>query len=221
MFTAFLFATLLGATDTPPTFGAVQGLSPEAVGDLLLAGQTHGVVERVAPPANRALMPPGFEELVLTERASPQGGACVRRSWTVVFSAPPGAAPAEAALSRASAVREVGLLSGAGCGAGEYVRVNGGLAMDEALAALRVLGDLRTGRAAVRFACSDDTRSGLCATPDATQAGLASQRAWLVTRKGAGVELWLGTPGGPVTAVAFLASNPVEVTVNRRVPPPA
>ena len=222
MLLALLAFAVLNASQAPLTLGALQGLPPEAMGNKVLAGQDHGVVVAIEGPNHAAMMAEGFMELVLTQRAGPRSGGCLRRRWTASFLYRRGNAERSAELfDRPWAATEVALPSPA-CTEGEFVRVNTtNISIDDAVAGLKSLDALRSGKARVEISCSDSTSSGLCGTPRAIPRQLAGLRPWMVTKVNGDTEVWLSVArGGTVTAVRFSESRPDLVTVRRYIPPP-
>lgn len=99
--------------------------------------------------------------------------------------------------------------------------MNPGLSIEEALRALRYLRQIRSGKAKIRFSCSDSTGSNLCRTPQEIRRELTRLPAFLVTKSGGNVELVLGKRGQTVTVVSYSETARDDVTVERRVPAPA
>lgn len=220
MLLALLSSALLTSSLAAPTLAALKDLSPEAVGNIVLSGRDHSIVESVASPAVRGLDPPGQVKLQLTERASHRYGGCVRRRWTATFLQTPGSPESSAALHDAWPNTEVALLSNSPCSSGEFVHVNPRLTIEAALRALGHLSDVRSGKAKVRFTCADSTRSKLCRTPEMIRRQLARLPAWAVTMEDGATELWLGEPGQVVTSVSFDQARPLQVKVERAMPAP-
>ncbi|WP_054588010.1 hypothetical protein [Sphingopyxis macrogoltabida] len=73
---------------------------------------------------------------------------------------------------------------------------------------------------AVRFRCSDSTRSGLCRDDERIGAALRDLRAWHVKENGGEAVMWLGEPQQIVTEVRFIFPDPHVVKINRFVPAP-
>lgn len=219
MLLPFLWLMAWSAPEASPSLASIEGLSPEAAGQIILKDHEHGVIESVAQ--DLGLDAPGVTTLKLRERPSSISGGCVRKKWSASFRRQPGVTPGSATLTSAYAVTEVSLPSLPDCSHGEFVHVNPGLTVEEALSALARLQDIRSGRAKVGFSCSDSTASALCETAETIRQELASLPAWAVTRKnGETLELWLGERGHLVTAVSISATAPGHVAVERRVPAP-
>lgn len=217
-----LFASVsLTAPEAAPTIGSIRSLSPQAIGDVVLRGRDHEIIEKVEPPANRALEPPGVVTLELTERPIATEKGCVRRRWIATFRRPPGAAESAAIFHDAYATTQVALRSASTCSTGEFAHVNPGLSIEEALSALRHLRQVRSGKAKVRFSCSDSTGSSLCRTPKIIRRELARLPAWAVTKRDGNIEFWLGKGGQVVTVVSYSDTSLDQVRVERRVPSPA
>jgi len=221
MLPALLASASLTAPEAAPTIGSIRSLSPQAIGHVVLRGRDHGIVEKVEPPAVRALEPPGFVILELTERSIAIANGCVRRRWTATFSRPPGAAESAAIFHDAYAATQVALRSASTCSDGKFAHVNPGLSIEEALSALRHLRQVSSGKAKVRFSCSDSTGSSLCRSPKMIERELARLTAWAVTKRDGKIEFWLGKGEQAVTAVTYSETSLDQVTVERRVPPPA
>lgn len=218
MLLPLLSLTILSPPDAPPSLGSIEGLAPPAVGEVILSGRDHGIIESVTP--DRGLDPPGVVRLILTERPSRTSDACLRRQWRTTFQHKLGAAENTAVLTDAFATNEVSLPTVPDCSNGEFAHVNPGLSIEEALSALRHLAKVRSGKANVRFACSDSTGSKLCRTPKITRQELARLPAWAVTKKNGNIEFWLGKGGQAVTAVSYSETSPDQVSVERRIPAP-
>jgi hypothetical protein len=218
MLLGYLSLISLAAAQAAPTLASIEGLSPEAVGELVLQGREHGTVVKVAPAAQGHLDPPGLVKLELTERATAIPEGCVRRRWIATFRQAPGAAEPAATLSDAWAATEVALRPSSGCPAGRFVHVNYGLGIKDALGALEYLDHIRRNKGRVRFSCSDSTGSALCRNSGTTRQELVKLSAWAVTRRGGMTELWLGEPGQIVTSVIYSEALPDRITVKRSVP---
>jgi hypothetical protein len=220
MLLIFLVSALLNPPQAPLTLGSLAGLSPEALGDRVLAGRDHGIIETVGGPNHAGMMPEGFVELDLTERASRKSSGCVRRRWKARFLYQPGNPEGSATLfDPPSSVNEVALLSPS-CADGGFVHVNPKLSAEDALAALRHLHDVRKGGSRVEISCTDSTRSNLCATPESIRQALAQLRPWAVTKADGATEFWLGERGGTVTAVRFSETQRDLLTIRRFIPAP-
>ena len=217
MLIAVLWLLLAPAPGAIPTIGSLQGLRPAAIGEAVLKGRKHGITQSVIP--DRGLDAPGVVRLKLTERPTQIPGGCLRRKWTASFYHELDAAESTAAFSDAHGAREVALPT-PGCPSGEFAHFNPGLDIDQALGALRHLRDVRSGKAKVRFSCSDSTGSQLCRTPEMIRQELGRLPAWAVSKNGPTFELWLGKGGQAVTAVSFPDTFGNEVMVERRVPAP-
>jgi hypothetical protein len=207
-------APIVGA----PSLASLEHLSPAAIGDVVLRGRDHGVIESVAP--DRGLDPPGVVKLKLTERPSRISGGCVRKQWTASFVSEPEKPRSSATFKDAYSAFEVALPSASGCANGQFAYVNSGMELEHALGALGHLRNLRSGKARVRFSCTDSTGSDLCRTSKAIRRELARLPAWAVTRKAGGIEIWLGQPGQIVTAVRYSETLPDQIRVDRRIPAP-
>ncbi len=218
MLLALLGLTVLTPPEAPPSIASIEGLGPSAIGEVVLRGRDYGTVESVTP--DRGLDPPGVVKLKLTERPFGISGGCLRRQWTATFRHQPGVAERTAMLSDAFMTNDVSLPTVPDCSNGEFAHVNPGLSIEEALSALRHLRHVRSGKAKVRFSCSDSTGSRLCRTPKMIQQELARLPAWAVTKRDADIEFWLGEQGQVVTAVSYSDMWPDQVRVERRVPAP-
>lgn len=219
MLLPFLWLMAWSAPEAPPSLASIEGLSPEAAGELILKDRDHGVIESVT--RDLGLDAPGVTTLKLRERPSRISGGCVRTNWSASFGRRPGATQGSATLTNTYAVTEVSLPTLPDCSQGQFVHVNPGLAVEEAFSALKVLQDIRSGRAKVSFSCSDSTASALCETAETIRQELTRLPAWAVTRKNREtLELWLGERGQAVTALSISATAPGQVMVERRVPAP-
>lgn len=218
MLFAVMWSTLLTPLETPPSIASIQGLKPAAVGEVVLKGRGHGIIESVAP--DRGLDPPGVVKLKLTERPSGTAGGCLRKQWTATFRHGPSAAEGTAVFFDAFETTEVSLPTLPDCSNGEFAHVNPGLSIEEALDALRHLRDVRSGKANVRFSCSDTTGSRLCRTPNMIRQELAKLPVWAVTKINQTIEFWLGERGQVVTVVSYEVTRLDRITVERRIPAP-
>ena len=218
---ALTWAALLGSSQAAPTIASLEGLPPEAAGELVLSGRDHRVIEAVEFPTFAGPPTPGIVDVDLVEQASQQSSGCVRRRWRAAFRRPtPESREGAAVFESAYPTTEVALPSGSACADGEFVHVNPGLPVEQALDALRHLADVRSGDAEVQFSCTDSTGSNLCEGDQMIVQELARLPAWAVTRRDASTEVWLGNRGQAVTSVTF--SNPFspQITVERRMPAP-
>jgi hypothetical protein len=213
-----LILTLFTSPEAPPSIASIEDLEPSAIGEIVLKGREHGIVESVTP--DRGLDPPGVVRLNLTERPSAILRGCVRRKWTATFRHRPGVGEKTAILSDAFMTTEASLPTVSGCSNGEFAHVNPGMSVDEALSALRHLMQVRNGKAKVRFSCSDSTGSRLCRTPRTIRRELAKLPAWAVTKRDGKIEFWLGDRGQTVTAVSYSETWLDQVSVERRIPAP-
>lgn len=221
LFLALAWSALFVSPQTGPTLGSLEGLPPEAVGDLVLSGRDHSVIEAVEFPTFAGPGMPGLVDVDLVEQASRQAGGCVRSRWRAAFRRSALESPqGDATFHSAYPTTEVALPADAGCAEGEFVHVNPGLTVEEALRALGRLVDVRSGNAEVRFSCTDRTQSGLCQSPLTTREELTRLVARVVTRQDGATELWLGDRGQAVTVVAFPDNDPFSVRVERRIPAP-
>lgn len=217
-----LSALLLSAVlPAAPVLSSIEGLPAAEAGAIILAGREHGVVESVAPPATLALMPPGRVERILTERAVAQAEGCVRRRWTAVFRHRPDEPEGAAAFAEARPATEIARPAASGCPDRGFARLGGGIDVAEAFAALRHLDDVVRHRITVDFQCTDSTGTALCATPATIRRDLSGLSAWMVMRRGTGLELWLGEPGQVVTVISYAPARPGHMTVQRKLPSPA
>lgn len=211
---------LMAAAGPPPALGAIERMTPEAAGDLVLAGRHHGPIATVARQAATGMDPPGLVELDLVERTVTEQGGCIRRRWTATFRYEVGTPAETAILSEARAATEVALPAGKSCPSGQYAGVGPGTATDAAVSALRHLARIRQFGDAVRVACTDETTSGLCAGPQAMRDALARIEPWAVWARGTETGLWLGKPGQIVTEIRYSTSDPMSVAIKRSVPAP-
>jgi hypothetical protein len=218
---ALAWFALPGSFQAAPTIASLEGFPPQVVGELVLSGREHRAIEAVKFPTFAGPPTPGVVAVDLVEQAASQSGGCVRRRWRAAFRLPALDSPEGAAVfDRAYPITEVALPSDPGCAEGEFVHVNPGLAVEEALRALDHLADVRSGNAEVHFSCTDSTGSNLCQSDQRIMQELASLPAWAVTTGDSTVEVWLGDRGQAVTRVIFSNPSSVEVTVERRIPAP-
>ncbi|MBA4047746.1 MAG: hypothetical protein C0476_04305 [Sphingomonas sp.] len=211
---------LMTAAGPPPALGAIERMTPEAAGDLVLAGRDHGPIATVARQAATGMDPPGVVELDLVERTVTELGGCIRRRWTATFRYKVGAPAETAVLSDARAATEVALPVGESCPSGQYAGVAPGTGTDAALGALRDLTRIRQFGDDVHATCTDETTSGLCAGPQAMRDALARIEPWAVSVRGDEIKLWLGTPGQVVTDIRYTSCQPMMVAIKRFIPPP-
>ena len=215
-----LLATQGSTTQGPATLGAIEGLSPEAAGEIVLANHEHGPITKVVAPRQRGMDPPGWLRGELVERAVAGAEGCTRRRWNVAFSQGPDVATSQARLESVSATTEIGLSGPAGCPGDGYTSLNGDIDPAQAFVALRYLDDLRFRGAKAQIACSDETASHLCAGSEKIRQALAKLTPWAVMREDGQTIFWLGAPGQIVTEVRYRLDRPGRVTVTRAVPAP-
>jgi len=215
-----LMTMILLATQGAPTLAVTQQLTPQAAGDIVLAGHDHGPIARIVIPANQGMNPPGFIERQFVETPVAGAEGCSRKRWTVTFFHGPAVTRDEAPLQNAYATTEVALTAAPGCPDDGYTRLNTGVEPAQGFAALRYLDDLRLRGAKARFTCSDETSSHLCAGPTEIRRALAGLKPWAVSREDADTVFWMGTPGGVVTEVRYRLDRPGRVAVTREVPAP-
>jgi len=214
-----ILATTLALTlQAAPTLAQIDDLSPQAVGEVVLAGKDHGPIARIVVPERRGMNPPGMVERQLVEQTVVGPDGCSRRRWTATFFHGPGG-EGQAKLDTTWAKTEIALPGPAGCPDDGYTMVQD-IEPAQAFAALRRLDDLRFRGAKARFTCSDETDSHLCADPEAMRPALAKLSPWAVLREGGQTVFWMGTPGGVVTQVRYDPAQPERVTVQRAVPAP-
>jgi hypothetical protein len=218
MLTLILWAIAPAPIPGAPSLALLDDLSPAAIGEVVLRGRDHGVIERVAP--DRGLDPPGVVRLKLTERPSRISGGCVRKQWTASFVSEPGKPESSATLKDAYSAFEVALPNASGCANGQFAYVSPRMSVEHAVGALGHLRNLLSGKTKVRFSCTDSTGSDLCRTSKAIRRELARLPAWAVTRKDGEIEIWLGQPGQIVTAVRYSETSPDQIRVDRRIPAP-
>ena len=131
-----LATMLLLAAHPAPTLADIKLLSPQAAGDVALAGQFHNPIVEVIIPGTQGMGPPGFVQIEMLERATPTTGACARRRWIVAFSGGTGGPMNDARLMGGDAGIEVASRRAADCPSNGYVHLNGGLDTTQAVAAL-------------------------------------------------------------------------------------
>lgn len=221
MTAAMIAVLVLMSAEAAPTLKTIKLLSAQAAGELALNGRDHRPISKIASPPNRALLPPGIEELDLFEIASAQAGGCVRKKWRVTFRYGPGKSVDEATVTDAYASTEVALVRPSGCNDSAFAHINGELEMREAMVALKYLDDILRGKVAVQFSCSDTTNSALCGNSQRIRSELANESPWAVMRRGDSTIMWLGETGQVVTEVRYERDSPDQVTVERRIPSPA
>jgi hypothetical protein len=215
-----LTTLILLALQSAPTLGAMERLSPQAAGEVVLAGQDHGPIVKIAPPKFPGMSAPGGVERQMVERPVASAGGCVRRRWILGFFHGPDVTQDEAALNSVSSTTEVALAGPTGCPDDGYAQLNGDITPAQAHAALGHLDDLRLRDAKAQFSCSDETRSNLCADTKTIRRELAKLSAWAVMRRNGETVFWLGGGGGAVTEVRYALTGPDRVVVERRIPAP-
>lgn len=220
MITTLSLIYSLMAVRIAPTVGMIERLSPRAAGDLILKGQEHRPIVGIETPPNIGPGPIGIVERDLVERPMVRSGGCLRTRWKVKFEHEGGTSAKSAKLSATYARTEVGLPLTSGCDNASFVSISPEISPEEALAALRYLNDIRSGKAAIQFFCFDEVSSGLCNGDDATRGGLASVAPWQVLRRDGSTLIWLGEPGQIATEVRYPVASPGHIMVNRRIPPP-
>jgi hypothetical protein len=211
---------MLLAAQAAPTLAMIEGLSPQAAGELVLANRTHGPIVQVVATKTQPMAPPGSIERQFLEAPVAGAEGCVRRRWTVMFHHGPGVAPDQATPMSSMALTEVALPGAAGCPADGYVRLNPGLEPAQGLPALKRLNALGRGEAKAVFTCSDQTKSDLCGDPETLHRKLAALSPWALSRRDGRMVFWLGVPGQVVTEVSYAVDRPEQVAVSRQIPPP-
>lgn len=217
-----IFAALLLMQASPIlTLSDLSHMPPDQAGSTLLKGLDHGPITEVVESSDRRLLPTGMVELQLVEKTALHDGACSRKRWKASLMHRQEDAPDKAVLLSRHGAEEVALPVSGACPGGDYVHVNPGMDVAQAVQALGRLADIKAGRAQVHFRCSDQTASGLCESAGKTQGEIGRLSPWAVSRSGQEMVFWLGTSGQTVTEVRFTPAQPGEVTVSRRIPPPA
>lgn len=213
------FLLLLSAT-VVPSVPAIVRMIPVAAGELLLKGHEHGPIARIASPPVDGHLPTSVHQLDLFEHASKRPGGCVRRKWTVTLDKGERTATEATVVSSPYATTEVAVPHRSGCDAAAFVHFDGSLEIDEALAALRFLDDVRRARTTVRFSCRDLTGSGLCESKVRILRQLARDRPWAVMRRLDTTVMWLGRRGQAVTEISYVEPRAGRMTIERRIPAP-
>ena len=202
-----------------PTFAEFKRLAPSIAGDLVLQGQTHGRIDSIIAPVG-GLTAPGVVEAELVEQPVATEQGCVRKRWTVSFSAPPNADIDTATLDHSHSATEIGMPGTHGCRTASYAHLNPGIDRALGFRSLTALERIRLGARNLRFQCSDETSSGLCRDDRSILRVLNTLTPWAISRDANDVLIWLGTPGGIVTEVRFDLAEPSRVRVTRHIPAP-
>ena len=210
---------LLSQVAATPTFAEFKHLAPSIAGDLVLQGQTHGPIESVIAPAGGSTAP-GVVEAELVEQPVATEQGCVRRRWTVRFSAPPDADINTARPDDRYSATEIGMQRPRDCRTTSYVHLNPGIDQAQGFLSLTALERIRLGARNIRFQCSDETSSGLCRDDRTILRVLNTLTPWAISRDANDVLIWLGTPGEIVTEVRFDWAEPSRVRVTRHIPAP-
>lgn len=205
-----------------PMLAEVLKLPPAEASDLVLRNDAHGriiSVEEVKEDRSR-LQAPNVVELHLLEEPAKSRAGCSRTRWTAIFQGQAGQPIGKAVVTSTFNTTEIKLVTAGRCGSDAYVHLNPRLDKEAGFAALAWLERLRRGAGDERFACSDETQSGLCKDVGNIQRELTALRPWAVSRGKDHIELWLGVPGQVVTAVRFRPERQEFVEIDRRVPAP-
>lgn len=211
--------TVLAYAIAAPTLGRVENLKPNAAGKLILRNRLHAPISSAGRAVAASIGVPGVTNYELVETPQRIAGGCVRRRWTAHFSGRHGAPEATRVLTNVTEREEVALAAGGICPAKQYAILNGAINQRHAIALLEKLRRISTGRVRPRIDCRSDVDL-LCASPNATRAGIAAIPAWAVMQSGEEGEIWLGERGKVVTIVKMSRDNPDKVTVTREIPPP-
>lgn len=216
-----LFLTLLAVQAlNAPTLAQVESLSPVKAGELLLRGRAHGRVVSAGRRVEHYIGVPGVTEYELIEAPQVVPGGCLRRRWTARFTSSITAPETSRTFAEANPTEEIALPGRNGCPDSGYAIMNGGLDRTQAFTLLGLLRRVSTGDLQVTFSCESEVDPELCASPEATRAGLRATRVWAVMQSGGFAEFWLGEPGQLVTIVRLPSDQPKQVTVVRKIPAP-
>lgn len=216
----FLLASALAASPTDDaTLATARGRPPREAGDILLAGQDHGVIEKVETVTLNGAVPPGWTEVDLIEHADPIDGGCRRRRWILTGIRGPNQTDDAVRLTVSFPAVEVARSSPLGCRAVKYARLSGEITESEAIDALAYLDRLGSGRTRADLSCSDKTDTHLCRTRKSVLLALTQSDVSDVSREGNVIELWL-TSDAPFTTVRYSLASPARVRVKREYPPP-
>lgn len=201
------------------TLAQVRQLAPAVAGDLILRDVPHDPVETFEVPTG-GMGPPGMIEAQLTERPTVTAAGCVRKRWTVRFTAVSGTDIELATVSGVYAQQEIALLADSKCPSTHYVHLGRKLSLADGWKALTDLKKVSDPASRTKFTCTDATKSGLCRGPKTISHALAKLSPWAIVRKGDDLLIWLGERGQIVTEVRFSPANASRVMIDRRIPAP-
>ncbi|WP_411342282.1 hypothetical protein V6U71_11095 [Sphingopyxis sp. J-6] len=218
MLSAILAILLSTQTTASPQLIDIEGLSTEKAGDLVLAGFEHRPI--IAISQQKIFGPPGMVELKLAESPERRGSGCERRVWTTSFLLPIEGRIGTGRMQPPYASREVALSSNLPCELAIYSELSAELSVERGVELVAALKSFALEATAVRFRCSDSTRSGLCRDDERIRAALRDLRAWHVKENSGEAVMWLGEPQQTVTEVRFIFPDPQVVKINRFVPAP-
>lgn len=192
-------------------FAALEGLSTEEMGALMLEGSDHGPIVRIED-RTEGMTPPGSRDYWAMERPVRQGDACMRTLWSVsVFVGEEDIAP-----RRPHARRQFALAPDDPCEFAHYATAADGVTMDDATAMFRLV---RGFDALDRdIVCEDETQSDLCRTDAYTRLRIKYLPLNRIRRTDDGaLQLWLGQP---FTEITVPADGNAPIAIHRRIPAP-
>ena len=204
-----MLAVVMAQAAAALSLSQVREMPPSAAGNEILGDLPHGEIESFKSFTG-GMLPPDRIEGQLAERPNLLGSVCVRKVWTVLFRAAPGADIGTAKPETKRDKQEIAVPISGACPAGQYAYLDRSISIQQGNTALTKVSELSAPRSNAHLTCSDGTSSGLCAGDKAVRAALRAMKPWLVTKDGN--EVLLGVPGGVVTSVSFdTADNAVRV----------
>jgi len=86
---SFVPAMLMAAA-APVSLAEFEQMTPEAAGDIILAGHDHASIVAIERPSRGGLTPPNTFQFWLVEQPVVSDAGCTRKRWYVSFRHPPG-----------------------------------------------------------------------------------------------------------------------------------
>jgi hypothetical protein len=203
-----------------PTLRDGQGLTPEAIGELLLRGKPHRPIVEALHVPQKGMNPPGMTELELVEAPVIVPGGCTRRRWMAAFLKRPNDTAEDAGLFNIYSGDEVGLSDAAGCAQTHFVKLQPASDTVQAFQMLRTFQKVADGSLRVAFTCKTVKKDRLCRSSATILAGLAGRPPWVLSTEDGSAEIWLQDDGGTVTTIRFRGEQPRRVSVVRDFPAP-
>ncbi len=115
---------------------------------------------------------------------------------------------------------QVALAPPDGCERATFAAVQPYTSEQQALLALRRLGEIAAGQHRVVFECHAEIDHQLCHSPESIRRALAAETPFIVAQQGGRATVTLGKPGSLATSVMFDIDAPRLVNVVKRIPAP-